>query len=153
MDFEKFYNKCLHFLSFRPRSEKEIRDYLAKKKVSEEVSQKIIAKLKEYKFVDDFEFTKWWIEQRTRIKPKSWWTIKFELKQKGISSELIENSEIETPNDLETAKKLAEKKLRSISNKEDKQKTKEKLGRFLASKGFDWGIIRKSIDDVLSEIV
>ena len=48
-DFEKFYNKALEFLSYRPRSEKEVRDKLKTKKVELEVIDRIISKLKEKK--------------------------------------------------------------------------------------------------------
>lgn len=148
-NFDKYYNKCLHFLSFRPRSEKEIRDYLLKKKVASDIIEQIITKLKQYNFVNDLEFVKWWIEQRTLIKPKAWRSIKFELKQKGIRDDLLEHSEFEQPDDLETAQKLAEKKFRLIPDKKDKQKVREKLARYLSGKGFDWDTIKDVIDQYL----
>src|SRR3989344_6604171 len=86
----KFYNKALKFLSYRPRSEKEIRDKLKKKKASEETINKIILRLKENNFINDEEFVRWWIEQRTNFKPRSLRLIKMELKQKGVSNDLIE---------------------------------------------------------------
>ena len=83
-DFGINLNRVLRFLSFRPRSEKEIRDYLNNKQVNPLVSQKIIDKLVENKFLNDLEFAKWWIEQRTLTTPRAWRIIKIELKQKGI---------------------------------------------------------------------
>lgn len=148
-DFEKFYKATLHFLSFRPRSEKEMRDYLVKKKCDDLTAQRIIKSLIKSKFIDDEEFTRWWIEQRTLIKPKASRVIKFELKQKGISRELIdqffENEENEegSGSDFAKAMKLAEKKLRTIHDQSNKFKVKEKLGRYLASKGFDWDTVKE----------
>ena len=40
-EFGKFYNKALKFLSYRPRSEHEIRDKLTRKKVPQEIIEKI----------------------------------------------------------------------------------------------------------------
>ena len=96
-DFEKSYNRALRFLSFRPRSEKEIKDYLKLKtknlelKTQNEIVNSIIKRLKEHKFLDDEEFARWWIEQRTKIKPRAWKVIQYELKQKGIEEETIQS--------------------------------------------------------------
>lgn len=152
--FEKFYNKSLRFLSFRPRSEKEIRDYLLKprirsdkrKKISKEILDKIVAKLKKKKFINDEEFTKWWIEQRLKLRPRAWRIIKMELARKGISQEIsepiIQSLEFRIQNDLELAKKLAEKRIKRYKDL-TKREIYQKLGRFLASKGFDYETIKK----------
>lgn len=149
-DFTINLNRALRFLSFRPRSEKEIQGYLKKKQVNEINSQKIIDKLKEQKFINDEEFAKWWIEQRTLIKPRAWRIIKFELKNKGISEEIIQSLEFRVQNDEEVAIKLAGKKISRYKNL-SKQDAYQKLGRYLASKGFSWETIKISIDEVFSK--
>ena len=153
-DFDKFYNKALKFLSYRPRSEKEIRDRLQIKYQKSNLKDlsliigKVIQKLKDKKFINDEEFAKGWIEQRSKFKPRSLKLIKLELKYKGISEETINNLQL-TINDLEQAKKLVEKKMNRSRNKFGM--TPEKLGRFLASKGFDWDTIKKAIDPIKSQ--
>ncbi len=160
-DFERFYNLALRFLSYRPRSEKEVRDHLKlksqKSKVkitiqNSKVIDEVIEKLKEYKFIDDAEFAKKWIESRLRSRPRSARLIKIELKQKGINLETIDkmiNDEGLMINDLEQAKKLVEKRIERLKGL-DRQKIYEKLGRYLASKGFNWDTIKKAIDPVKS---
>ncbi len=155
-DFEKSYNRALRFLSFRPRSEKEIKDYLKLKtknlelKTQNEIVNSIIKRLKEHKFLDDEEFARWWIEQRTKIKPRAWKVIQYELKQKGIEEETIQSQftiyNLQFTNE-DMAKKLIQKK---ISRYKDlpKQEAYQKLGRFLASKGFDWGVIKKVLSNI-----
>jgi regulatory protein len=153
-DFEKFYKAAIRFLSFRPRSEKELRDYLTKKKCDDLTSKRIIESLKRDKFINDQEFVRWWVEQRTILKPKASRVIKFELKQKGINKELIDSffeSEESSSSDLTKALNLAEKKMVRLGKLEDKRKIYEKLGRFLASKGFDWDTIKEVIDRILSK--
>jgi len=151
-NFEKFYKKALNFLSFRPRSEKELRDYLKKKKCDELTSQRIIENLKDHKFLSDEEFAKWWIEQRTFIKPKAARIIKMELKQKGIDNDLIEQILKDgKESDFEKARKLAEKRMPRYSKIEEKRKVYEKLGRFLISKGFDYDIIKQVIDQIFDK--
>lgn len=153
-DFEKFYKAAIRYLSFRTRSEKELSDYLTKKKCDELTSKRILDSLKRDKFLNDEEFARMWIRERTLIKPKAIRVIKMELKQKGIGKELIEslleNSD-DSPADFDLAVKLAEKKLRTIHDQTDKFKVKEKLGRYLASKGFDWDTIKAAIDQVLAK--
>ncbi len=156
-DFDKFYNKALKFLSYRPRSEKEIVDKLKTKKAPEEIVDKIIKKLKEYKFLDDSEFARAWIQSRVRSGPRSWKTILFELKKKGINDEIaqkqIANFKNQTP-DEKMAKILLKKRIHRLENKNlSKEKIYQKLGMFLASKGFDWNTIKKSIDEMLSKKV
>ena len=157
--FEKFYNKALKFLSYRPRSEKEVRNKLKikseKLKIEDSTAiiDRVIQKLKEYKFLDDVEFAKKWIESRLRFRPRSLRLIKIELKRKGIDPETIDkmiNDEGLMINDLENAKKLIQKKLERFKSS-SKEEIYQKLGRFLASKGFDWDTIKKSIDEVLKK--
>lgn len=150
-NFDKLYEKTLRFLSFRPRSEKEIKDYLIKKKADGLTTKKIIEKLKQHKFLSDEEFTRWWIEQRTRVKPRGLRLIKFELKQKGIDKELIDDIfENDQSSDLEKATILATKRLSRYKN-ETPQKIYEKMGRFLASKGFDYDVIKEVIEKILAK--
>src|SRR3989338_9660740 len=151
-EFEKFYNKALKFLSYRPRSEKEIRDYLeiktqkSKLKNDDKIIESIIRRLKENNFINDEEFIKWWFEQRTTFKPRSLKLIKIELRQKGIDAELIDsviqNSEFRIQNDLELAKKLIEKRLPRYKNLPREEKF-QKIARFLSSKGFSYDIIKE----------
>lgn len=149
---DKFYERTLRFLSFRQRSEKEIRDYLKKKNADDLTSKKIIDKLKEHKFLNDEEFAKWWVEQRTRVKPKADRVIKYELKQKGIDLKIIESLfENEDRSDFEKALVLAEKKMKRLDKLEDKRKVYERLGRFLASKGFNYDTIKEVIDRTFSK--
>ncbi|OGH20111.1 MAG: hypothetical protein A3D74_03455 [Candidatus Levybacteria bacterium RIFCSPHIGHO2_02_FULL_37_13] len=147
-ELDKFYNSSLRFLSYRPRSEKEVRDKLKSKKASPEIIEKTIAKLKEKKFINDEEFAKWWIESRLMLKPRSLRLIKMELKQKGIPDETISNFKFLISNDLEQAKKLVEKRIKRFKGL-PKQEIYQKLGRYLASKGFDWDTIKQSIDESL----
>jgi len=153
-EFEKNYNRALRFLSYRPRSEKEISDYLKKKKVSEPVTKEIISKLKEHKFIDDEEFARIWISQRTKLKPRSLRVIKRELLQKGIEKEKIEEllsaGENEIPSDFQLAFSLAQKRLKRYQGL-SKQDFFEKMGRFLASKGFNYDVIKEVISKIGAE--
>lgn len=158
--FEKYYNYSLRFLSYRPRSEKELKDKLKFKKVEPLIIEQIIIKLKEQNFLNDEEFTKWWIEQRTTFKVQGLNLIKLELMQKGIQKEVIENqiSKIlaeQDPalqdkssilNERENAKKLIERKMERLKDL-PRQEVYQKIGSFLARRGFDMDTIHSLIDE------
>ena len=129
----------------------------------ESIIEKVIAKLKEQKFINDEEFAKWWIEQRTSFRPRSLRLIKLELRQKGITDEVIEsgirNQELGIESDLDRAKKLVEIRIKRFRNPSTplkagkfgmtREELYQKIGGFLARRGFDWETIKQSIDDSL----
>ena len=156
-ELEKFYNKALRFLSYRPRSEKEIRDKLKgkssfakasegqEKQRLEEIINLVIQKLKKNNFLNDEEFVRWWIEQRTNFKPRSLKLIKIELGQKGIDKDLIDQVIDDlrlTIDDLSSAKKLVEKREKKYKDLPKEEKF-QKVARYLASKGFSYDIIKE----------
>lgn len=149
-DFEKFYLRAVHFLKFRPRSEKEVRDKLLQNKAPEDVIIRIVERLKQQKFLDDTEFAKWWIRQRTEFRPKSERIIRLELLQKGVSKEVVdallrEDEEVEV-DDVAQARKLIESRERRLVHLEPKER-KKKLIEFLARRGFDWDTIKENLKD------
>jgi regulatory protein len=150
--FEKYLNLSYRYLSIRNRSEKEMRDYLIKKNAAAEIIEKIIVSLKEKKFLNDETFARSWVLGRARLKPKGTAFIKMELRQKGISQELIEKvlSEIqdEIPDELEQAKRLIIKRIEQMRDK-PRQEVYAKIGGFLSRRGFSWDIVKKAIDDSL----
>ncbi|MBI4999665.1 RecX family transcriptional regulator [Candidatus Gottesmanbacteria bacterium] len=148
-EFTKFYDRALKFLSYRPRSEKELLNWFKKKKVSEKTQTLILLRLKEQNLVNDEEFVKWWIEQRTVFKPMGKYLIARELKQKGISQNIIDpllhGSTVSLP-EFDLAKKAAEKKIKTYKNLPPLE-FRQKLSAFLARRGFSWEIV----NDILSD--
>lgn len=191
MDFDSLYLRALKYLNFRPRSEKEMRDYLKGKlsphviaskakqsnknkreisasfvsltprnddvvqddkiNQSEALIDLIIHKLKQQKFLNDAEFARMWVRSRTSYKPKGERLVRMELKQKGISQEIIDeifqNSESRVQSDLELAIEILEKKKKKYEGM-DRQERFRKAGSMLARRGYDLDVIRKAIDQV-----
>lgn len=144
--FSKLYEYCLNLINRRPRSEAEIRlkiNFISKKwskEYSQEEIEEIIKKLQDKNYLNDEAFAQWWIENRTRFRPKGKYALKQELKQKGISNEVIEQAIADfypTENEEEIIYKLAEKKYKLLE-KEEKYKRKQKTLAFLLRKGFDY---------------
>jgi regulatory protein len=134
-------DKAYRFLSLRPRSEKEVADYLKKREISPSDFEKIFKILKEQKLVDDWEFAKWWIEQRETFKPKGKIALKAELKQKGIPEEIIEKA-LAQIDEESLAKKALAKKAKAYHGLSSEEFFR-KISQFLTSRGFSWQTIEK----------
>lgn len=137
----KALEKVIAFASLRPRSKKEIMDYFRRKNTNVLIHWYLIEKLEKYGLLDDQKFAKWWVEQRLQFKNKSKKDITFELRQKGIATDVIKNvlddSEID---ELKIAKNLIAKKEYKWK-KYDEKTRKQKISQYLAGKGFDWNIV------------
>ena len=157
---ERLINKALKFLSFRPRSEKEVRDYLLRKGKIGEIEksdtektqyeksvEKVVQKLKNLDQINDKEFASWLVEQRKRFRPRGNRLIEAELAQKGIDKDTINEitQEKNQESEEELAIKAAKKKLPSYK-KLNRDEFRIKLGQYLARRGFDWGTIKKVVD-------
>lgn len=133
------FDRALGYLEKGMKSEKGIRDYLLGKGYPDECIERAVQKLIEYGYIDDEVFAENFI--RTYSSSKGRKKIKYDLIAKGIDAEIIETKleEIfEREDEEELCVRLAEKYLK---NKEYDQKTKEKLYRHLASKGFSFDMI------------
>lgn len=148
----KLLDLATNFLSFRPRSEKEVRDYLIKKISTREnikfsqarespLVDQVISKLKKYKYLNDLEFAKWLVASRTTSRPKGHTLIKLELRKKGISQEIIDL--IPTVDQTVLAKIAVEKKIPRWQNLPVLE-FKKKFYQYLASRGFDFDTIGKT---------
>ncbi len=113
-DLIALLNKAYFFLKFRPRTEKEIRDYLYKKikttHWSRDDADKIIEELKEKELIDDEKFIDLFVRDRTALKPKGKRVLIRELKLKGIKDELIEKYFSQNSIDEETLELDLDKK-------------------------------------------
>lgn len=135
----KLFNFSLNFLSFRPRSEWEIRQHLKKKTKNSEMIDLIVSKLKKIGQVDDEAFARWYVEQRQTFRPKGRRAIEMELRRKGIENKTIKQLSSNSINESELAKKALVKY--------HGEKNPVKLQRFLASRGFDWETIKEVLDE------
>lgn len=156
------FAKSLRYLSFRPRSEKEIREYLLRKHKPQrkdfvppslEIIDAVIQKLKDMRFLNDTEFATSWVRSRTEYKPKSKAFIKIELRQKGIAEDIIEQVLEEREagkDDTSLAIVLLEKRKKRYIGME-KNELYQKIGGFLGRKGFSFEVIKRAIDAVFGK--
>ena len=144
-ELQKSFDKTLRFVMTRPRSLKEVKDYFRRKQIDDSLHQNTLERLEKLELLDDQKFAKWWVEQRLEFKHKSKKDITFELRQKGIDTNIIKNvlddSEID---EIKIAKELIEKKSYKWARYEEEER-KQKITQYLAGKGFSWDIISNVI--------
>jgi len=142
----KSLDRVYHFLSYRPRSEREVWDYLKKKEVDRKVAGKVINKLEKLGYIDDLEFTRWWVEQRSIFRPRGKRALMMELWQKGVEQEVIDQVLDELVDETVLAKKAVKKKIVTWQKLPWRER-RRKLSDYLARRGFSWEAIKEIVDD------
>lgn len=147
-ELQKTLDKLLRFATHRPRSEKEIDNWLRKYKVHQSLITDLFNKLKRLELLDDKKFAEWWVEQRMSFRPKSKRILNYELRIKGINKNIIEDVLSEVKIDEEKiAKEMLAKKIYKWE-KLPKFEAKRKMSEFLARKGFGWDVIKKVVKEI-----
>ena len=142
-EFQKTLDKLLKFATLRPRSEKEIKDWFKRKKVHESLHKELFNRLKRLELLDDAQFARWWVGQRSQFKPRGKRALESELRIKRIKKEVIAAvlSEFKI-DEVKIAKTLLAKKAHKWQHLPSRD-GRQKMAQFLARKGFNWEIIEK----------
>ena len=142
-EFGKLYQRALEWVLVRPRSVRETSDYLYKKifekKLDKNYIDRIIDRLKAKKYLDDFRFAEYYVENRFSRKGVSTKRLKMELLKKGVSKEIIEEVLAGSErNDEEELKKI-------ILKKRSKYPDDDKLIQYLCRQGFPYDLVRELV--------
>jgi regulatory protein len=135
---EQALQRALNLISYRPRSEMEVRNNLKKHQIPEETITEVVTRLRETGILNDQQFAETWIENRGAFRPRSKLALRIELKQKGVGEEIIEET-LANVNDEEQAYEAGQKKARQLRTM-DEQEFKRKLFGFLARRGFNYEV-------------
>ena len=142
--------RALNFLSYRPRSEEEVRRNLVKHGYHEGIIEEILALLRRGGLVDDKNFAELWVENRSEFRPRGSRMLRQELRQKGISDQVIASA-LEELDEDDLALKAARKKARRYSQLEWMD-FRKKMSGFLARRGFNYGIIAEVVPKIWEEV-
>jgi regulatory protein len=84
------YERALNFLSYRPRSEREVEMRLRNKGYSPEQIEIVMEKLREAGYVNDKAFAEFWVSNRMTFSPRGPRLLKSELRQKGVPANVVD---------------------------------------------------------------
>ncbi len=172
---QRVYEAALNFLSYRPRSGREVEMRLRKKGYTPAQIDSALVRLRKQGLVDDREFSRFWINNRQTFSPRGPRLLRSELRQKGVPQDIVdemmaeyqgeqaeraeEAAEVaaeygiadEEPapgSNVATALALARKRMRLVSNL-DPLTQKRRLSAFLARRGYGYD----TIDAVLRRVL
>jgi len=139
--------RCLdaaaHYLSYRPRSEFEIRHRLQRRGFDSSHIEPVVIRLKEQGLVDDLAFAQFWKENRESFSPRSQWLTRRELRQKGVAEDIIEAA-VDNVDDDDTAYRAAQMKARRLPAT-DYSSFRYRLGQYLRRRGFNYIVINRVV--------
>jgi regulatory protein len=142
---------ALHFLAYRPRSEREVRDRLRRGGYEQGAIDQVVQKLHGWRYLDDADFARRWVEGRSAQKPRGARLLQQELRQKGIDAETAREVIAEADLDeLAAAEALARKRLTAYAG-QDVAVVRRRVGAFLARRGYGFDIVRAALDRALGE--
>lgn len=165
-NFGKAYERALNYVMIRPRSEKEIKDYLSrtfmypkpktftdkqgklhikKQTVDKEkvaiMIERVMGRLSEKGYINDITFARSWIQSRQLTKKPSKRMLAQELRAKAVSPEIIATLlQNQNHHELNNLHELIIKKRKLTKYQDD-----VKLTQYLLRQGFNY-------DDIKSEI-
>lgn len=150
--FGKLYTRSLEYALIRPRSQREMRDYLyrktrdsrtktgdIKKGVSKELTERVFNRLFEKGYIDDMKFASFWVENRNVRKGSSMRKLQMELHGKGVDAAIVEQVLASTERaDTDELQKIIAKK---ASRYDDVQK----LTAYLVRQGFRYDDVKEAL--------
>jgi len=148
--FHRCLNAAAHYLSYRPRSESELRERLYQRGFNGDSVEVVLVKLKEQGVVDDMAFTQFWKDNRESFSPRSQWLTKLELKRKGVAEDIIDQV-TDAVDDDDSAYRAALSKARSLPLS-DRQDFCRRLGGYLKRRGFGYRVIKHTTERVWQEL-
>jgi regulatory protein len=175
-ELHQVYESAIRFLSYRPRSEREVELRLRKKGHTPEQIAVVLERLRKHGYLDDMEFARFWVGNRMSFSPRGPRLLRSELRQKGVSQEVVdavlqEQSEAQAEaaqeaeeiaaiwgdtaadepapgTDLANALALARKKWRSYANL-DPQTARRRLSGFLMRRGYTYDTVDSALRRLL----
>jgi len=143
---DQAYRSALRYLSYRPRTQQEIRRYLQGKDISEEIVGFVLERLVDQKYLNDLEFSHAWVEHRTLHNPKGRRALHYELQQKGLAKTDIDQA----LNDLDEESLAWQAVMNRLPQWQglDEWTLRKKLTGYLGRRGFDY----ETIDIIFNKV-
>ncbi|HOB87075.1 MAG TPA: regulatory protein RecX [Bacillota bacterium] len=148
---KKARGRALRYLGYRPRTGKELADYLRKGGYEEQVIAAIMKEMMEYGYIDDRRFADDYIRS-SKLRGIGLRRAVNELKRKGIARSITEEclKLYDAQEEEAQAKALVEKKIRNRRGGLDR-KAAANLGAYLYRRGFRSDVIRHVLRECLEQ--
>lgn len=149
LNLTRCLNTAYRYLSYRPRSEAEIKDRLLRRGFESNQIEIVINKLKEQNLLDDTAFAQFWKENREQFRPRSKRLTRMELKKKGVADAVIDEVTGQI-DDMESACNAALSKAKRLP-RQDFEVFRRRLGDYLKRRGFGYPVINQTVKRIWQE--
>jgi regulatory protein len=150
LELARCMNAAYRYLSYRPRSEAEMKERLHRRGFENSKIEIVINKLKEQNLVDDTAFAQFWMENRDMFRPRSQRLTRLELRKKGVADTIIDEVTHES-NDMDSAYRVALSKAQRLP-KQDYEIFYRRLGDYLKRRGYGYSVINQTVKRVWQEL-
>ena len=143
---------ALNLLSYRSRSANEVRRRLLLKGYAEDVVDEALLALSQVDLINDERFSRDWVAGRLEQKPMGKVRIAWELRQKGVAQDLVEQAveTVDSETEYELALGLVQRKIRH-SGSGVSYDERRRLAQFLRRRGFSWDVTNRVLSELVSE--
>ena len=137
------------FLSYRPRSAREVEQRLQQKGYSPAAIASTRERLDRFRLVDDTTFARYWVEQRQAYNPRGRTALRAELRAKGVGAAEIAAA-LPEGDEGAAAYQAGLRRLRSLS-KLDRPTFRQRMGAYLQRRGFSYGASAAAVERLWTE--
>ncbi|GAA4883234.1 regulatory protein RecX [Serinicoccus chungangensis] len=143
----------LRQLAMGPRTRRQLEDKLRDRDCDPQVAARVLDRMSEVGLVDDEAYAEMYVRSKQETKGLAATALRQELRQKGVSDELVDATlqDIDPEQEKEQARALVRRRLRSMRGLDREVQTR-RLAAFLARKGYGAGVsyqvIREALDDL-----
>ena len=150
-DYSAAFAAALYFLSYRPRSEHEVRRRLARNYPAP-VIERVMASLQQYGYLDDAAFAQLWRRAREQRRPRGVRALQQELRQFGVAKEVIAEA-LEGYDSEGNAYRAALKPARRLAAKgESPELFRRRLSAHLLRRGFEYSVVSGTVNRLWQEL-
>lgn len=146
-EVERVLERTLNFLSYRPRSEGEVRQYLRQKDVGDEAIEAVVERLTRAGMLDDREFAHYWVENRLQFNPRGVRALEHELREKGVPASTIADT-LAGFDEEAAARKALEAGVRRLAHP-DPRAFRRRLEAYLVRRGFSYEVLLPLVEETL----
>lgn len=144
--------RAVNYLSFRPRSQAEVRRYLRRKATPPQVIEAVLERLQHLDYVDDRAFASFWRENREQFSPRGSQALRHELRMKGVDREIIDET-VSDEHDEELALRAGRRKAQALHQAPGMDYTtfRNRLSGFLVRRGFAYDVVSRVVRTLWQE--
>jgi regulatory protein len=139
------------YLSYRPRSEFEMRVWLGRKGHGSRTIENTLSALRAKGLLDDLAFARFWRESRESSSPRSRAALRSELRRKGIDADVVAEA-LDGVDEEAAAYRAAQKKAARLATV-DHDDFRTRLSAVLRRRGFSYEVTEHTVNRLWQESV